>query len=415
MNQMPSDNSIAILIDDYLPESIKVASKMMHELAIELKVRGYQVDVYTPIVFGNETSKPKKLSLQIDGINIFKFNAGRLKTAPKPLRLVNELLMPYWGIFYFNKELKHRKYQMVISYSPSIFWYPFVRFLKAKSGAKSFLILRDFFPQWVIDNGMIKERSLIGKFLRWHESKCYLHSDQIGIQSPANLKWYKSKFPNYAGKASLLYNWASPTVSSKSISGNKGLPISESFRQKYGLESKLIFFYGGNIGFAQDMKNLLQLAKDMRIFPNVFFVFMGSGDEVPLVQQTIEKEDLKNAMYLESVSQEEFTNILTEMNVGLFCLHPNHTTHNFPGKILAYCQLGIPILGAVNLGNDIIDVIEENGAGKVSIAGDKEQLFQNAKLMLDENLRSRMSSNSKKLMESEFSTKKSADLILKSL
>ena len=40
---------ICILIDDYLPFSIKVAAKMMHELAVELKTkRGHAVTVVTP-------------------------------------------------------------------------------------------------------------------------------------------------------------------------------------------------------------------------------------------------------------------------------------------------------------------------------------------------------------------------------
>lgn len=412
---MSSDNSIAILIDDYLPESIKVASKMMHELAIELKERGFHVDVYTPIIVTKDRKKANKLNLQIDGINVFKFNAGRIKNAPKPLRLINELLMPYWLLFYYNKELKNKKYQMVVSYSPSIFWYPVIRFLKKISPTKSFLVLRDFFPQWVIDNGMIKESSLIGKFLRWHEFKCYYHSDRIGIQSPANLNWFHSKFPNFKEKTTLLYNWASVLAPNESKTEANSKSIEGSFRNKYKLESKLIFFYGGNIGHAQDMKNLLQLAIDMRIFQNVFFIFMGSGDEVDVVKKTIETEKLDNTMYLEPVSQEEFTSVLKEMNVGLFSLNVNHTTHNFPGKILAYCQLGIPILGAVNMGNDIIDVIENNEAGKVSIAGDREKLFANAKMMMDEIHRDRMAENAKKLMQSHFSTKHTADLILENI
>ena len=41
---------ICLIIDDYLPESIKVGAKMMHELACELKVQGHEVTVVTPSI-----------------------------------------------------------------------------------------------------------------------------------------------------------------------------------------------------------------------------------------------------------------------------------------------------------------------------------------------------------------------------
>ncbi|WP_246835112.1 glycosyltransferase family 4 protein, partial [Leptospira kanakyensis] len=411
MIQKNSHGSIAILIDDYLPDSTKVASKMMHELAIEFKSRGYEVDVYTPLILGKVQKGISNLNIQMDGINIFRFYAGKLKTASKPLRLINEILMPYKGILRYYNKLGSRNYQFVISYSPSIFWYPFVLFLKIKSNAKSFLILRDFFPQWVIDNGMIKEKSLIAKFFRWHESKCYSASDIIGIQSPANLNWFQDKFPIFRNKSTLLYNWASPLGFKSNQSQSRIKDKIGNFRKKYNLESKIIFFYGGNIGHAQDIRNLLQLAEDMVPYKDVFFVFMGSGDEVDLLKNWISDRNLQNTLYLESVDQGEFIQILQEVNVGLFSLHPHHTTHNFPGKILAYCQVGIPILGAVNTGNDIVSVIEGNGAGKISIAGDSKTLFKNAVLLSDEKVRKRMSEKSLLLMDTYFSTAKTVDLI----
>ena len=39
---------VCIVIDDYLPYSIRVGAKMMHELAIELKSRGHEITVITP-------------------------------------------------------------------------------------------------------------------------------------------------------------------------------------------------------------------------------------------------------------------------------------------------------------------------------------------------------------------------------
>ncbi|SPY79334.1 Uncharacterised protein [Providencia rustigianii] len=39
---------IALIIDDYLPSSTRVAAKMIHELAIELTALGNEVTIITP-------------------------------------------------------------------------------------------------------------------------------------------------------------------------------------------------------------------------------------------------------------------------------------------------------------------------------------------------------------------------------
>ena len=47
--------------------------------------------------------------------------------------------------------------------------------------------------------------------------------------------------------------------------------------------------------------------------------------------------------------------MLASFDIGLFSLHRNHKTHNFPGKILSYMSFSKPILGSCNVGNDLRD------------------------------------------------------------
>lgn len=39
---------VLLLVDDYLPGSIKIAARMMHDLALELINQGHEVSVCTP-------------------------------------------------------------------------------------------------------------------------------------------------------------------------------------------------------------------------------------------------------------------------------------------------------------------------------------------------------------------------------
>ena len=107
--------------------------------------------------------------------------------------------------------------------------------------------------------------------------------------------------------------------------------------------------------------------------------------------------------------------MLSEFDVGLFSLNSDHTTHNIPGKLLGYMVQEKPILGSININNDLEEILEQSGAGLITINGDDAAFHKNAmKLMRDSELRNTMGSNSKKLLKELFSVQRAASTILKS-
>lgn len=293
-------------------------------------------------------------------------------------------------------------HDLIIYYSPSIFWGNLVFRLKNLWKSPSYLILRDFFPQWIIDNGMIREKSLIAYFFKYYEKLNYKTADQIGIQSPANIEWFSKKFPEFKN-IELLYNWAtdSPVLNKNDF-----------YRKRLNLEGKIVFFYGGNIGKAQDMMNIVRLAEKMKTYTDVIFLLVGAGDEVELVKASIQDLQLNNMILLDPVSQEEFKLMLAEFDIGLFTLHFGHKTHNFPGKILGYMVQEKPILGVVNPGNDLKNILEDSRSGLVTIAGDVEELYKNALVLLDDKTRKQMGRNANLLLKSKFSVDNAAETVL---
>ena len=180
------------------------------------------------------------------------------------------------------------------------------------------------------------------------------------------------------------------------------------------LSKKTVYFYGGNIGHAQDMMNIVRLAINMRKEEKAHFVFVGAGDEVELVRKAMKQEGLNNMTLLPSVSQDEFRQMLAEFDVGLFTLHKDHITHNFPGKLLGYMVQELPILGSINQGNDLKEIVEEAGAGLITVNGEDEVLYTNAlKLLHDEDYRKQMGVDARKLLESTFSVESAVRQILK--
>jgi glycosyltransferase involved in cell wall biosynthesis len=396
---------ICLIIDDYLPASIKVGAKMMHELAKEFVALGHDVIVITPTLklVDSENKNPGYEIDVIDEVKVFRFLSGEIKNVSKIKRAINETLLSYRAWKSGKQFFKNNPYDLIVYYSPSIFWGVLVHRLKKLWGCPSYLIVRDFFPQWVIDNGMLSAKSPITYYFRIFEWLSYRAADTIGIQSPKNLAWF-SKICPIKRPLDLLYNWAA----------NEPVPSGDShYRKELGLENKVVYFYGGNIGHAQDMMNIVRLANSMRSEADAHFVLVGAGDEFDLVQDSITKLNLANMTLLPPVTQEEFKLMLAEFDVGLFSLHHDHSTHNFPGKLLGYMVQEKPILGSINPDNDLKDIVEEYKAGLITVNGDDAGLFRNALTLLhDINLRKTMGINAKQLLADVFSVQAAAHQIL---
>ena len=102
----------------------------------------------------------------------------------------------------------------------------------------------------------------------------------------------------------------------------------------------------------------------------------------------------------------EYQQMLVEFDVGLFSLNRGHKTHNFPGKLLGYMRYSKPILGSVNIDNDLETVLTDAGAGFVTVNGDDHVFTENAiKLLESLNLRHKMGKNAYKLLNDKFSVK----------
>ena len=395
---------LALIIDDYLPHSTRVGAKMFHELACYYVSQGHDVTVITP----EQGQQARLVKSHIDNVKVWRFSSGAIKDVPKVTRAINETLLSIRAWQAISHEVNPDTFDGIIYYSPSIFFGRLVKKIKTRCQCKAYLVLRDLFPQWVIDAGMLRQGSLIEKYFRFFEKYSYSQADTIGLMSEKNqLIFNDATESRYSTE--VLRNWAE-------LQPHILCPKVESIRTKLGLENKLIYFYGGNIGHAQDMANLVRLAKAMQGYDKAHFLFVGQGDEVDLINELAKEWKLNNFTYLPSVNQSEFKSLLADVDVGLFSLSSQHTAHNFPGKILGYMVQAIPILGSVNSGNDLLDIVNDNQAGFISVNGEDYVLLDNAlRLYQDAELRNRTGANAFSLLEREFSVQAAGEAMVRAL
>ncbi len=390
---------ILIFVVYYLPSPI-ASAKLIHDLGIEFDRMGHEVVIAAP----DENILSDKQITSEEGITVFRIRTGKIKTASRLVRAFNEVRLSQTMWKKGSQFFKENPFDLIVYYSPTIFFGSLVNRLKTLFYCPSYLILRDIFPQWAVDAGIIRRGSFIHRFFRWKEQQNYEAANVIGVQSPANLHYFSDIGLDKKYNLEVLYNWTALT--------EYNTPNGK-YRDRLGLKNKVVFFYGGNIGLAQDMDNVVRLAEALRNEPTAYFLLVGDGSEVPRLKKKIDAKNLTNIYIHPSVDQEEYLAMLSEFDVGLISLDRGLKTQNFPGKMLSYMYLAKPILACINPGNDLKDILEEQHAGIVCINGEDDLLADCARrLMKNEDLRCQLGCNGRVLLENVFSVSKAARQIL---
>jgi glycosyltransferase involved in cell wall biosynthesis len=376
---------------------------MFRDLAEELIIQGHEVTI---ISGSNNITKELDITTE-ENVRIVRVKSPDLKTN-KFTRLLNEIALGR-RIWKQTKDfIDYSEFDLVIYYSPTIFWAYLVNKLKKSFKLKSYLVLRDIFPKWAVDLGLIKKYSLAHLFLKFHEYRLYRSADFIGVQSPKNKLYFEDSSFLRLFNPEVLFNWVQPDedTNAKEIS---------SIRKDLDIKEKVLFLYGGNIGVAQDLDNLLNLASNLKDQKNIFFLLVGEGTEFDRLSNKIIKEDINNMSLIGSVSPLEFQKIVAASDVGLVSLNRDFRTQNIPGKIMSYIKSKKPMLASINEDNDMFDIVH-NKSGYVVLNGDNTTFIKYAiKLAEDKNLRRRMGENGHNLLHEIFSVESASAKILKKL
>ncbi|HJQ10164.1 MAG TPA: glycosyltransferase family 4 protein [Gemmatimonadaceae bacterium] len=265
-----------------------------------------------------------------------------------------EFALPYYMMRGLSRSpLAKTQWDGVVWYSPSIFLGPLIKSLKRASNCKSYLVLRDIFPDWAADTGVLN-RGPAFRLLKLVQRYQFSVSDIIGVQTPANLPFLNSWARRPGRRLEVLHNWLAP-------SSKECIPP---FVERSRLRNRTLFVYAGNMGIAQDMEFIVALAERMREREDVGFLFVGRGTAVSALRQRRTQLDLKNVEFYDEVDPSLIPGLLAKCHVGIVALDPRHTTHNIPGKFLTYLQAGLPVLARINPGNDLENLINSKRVGR---------------------------------------------------
>ena len=363
---------LALIADTYPPLKTSGAVQM-RDLAAELKRQGHE-----PCVITSDPELPGAWQLNVErGVDVLRLKTLRTKDVNYVNRTIAEFLLPFMMALRMRRSsLAAEFWDGVVWYSPNIFFGPLIRKLKRRCSCRSYLILRDIFPEWAVDAGLLR-RGVVYRWFKWIERYQYSVADVIGVQSPSNLDYLSDWARDHGRKLEVLNNW----LCDFDLGADGRSP------QLQGLEGKTVFVYVGNMGVAQGMDSLMCLAQEFGSDPRCIFLFVGRGSEVPRLRDWAADKGLRNVRFEDEIDPDNIPALLRDSHIGLLALDPRHKTHNVPGKFLAYLHAGLPVLARINDGNDLKEVIEKESVGAVSTGSEPlDILYDQARTLAGDEL-----------------------------
>ena len=390
------------LIADAFPPLRTSGAVQLRDLSREFVRQGHEVTVMLPAA-GLQSSWRVD---ETDGVRVLRLKAPRTKDIDYVRRTIGEFSMPFAMRRHLRRSpLAKERWDGVIWYSPSIFHGPLASSLKKASGCKGYLIIRDIFPEWAVDMGLMG-RGLPYFFFDSVARYQYSVADVIGVQTEGNRAYFETWQQRPGRKLEVLRNWldkpsnlrCSIRVADTSLAGRK------------------VFVYAGNMGVAQGMDILLDLADKLSARPEIGFLFVGRGSDAQRLKIAAQTRGLTNVLFLDEIHPDEIADLYAQCSVGIVALDPRHKSHNIPGKFLTYMQSGLPVLASVNPKNDLAALIREEQVGQVCECHQVDRLMELADKVLQQiESDASLAERCRNLFERDFSAAQAVRQIVKAL
>lgn len=309
------------------------------------------------------------------------------------------ILIEIYFFIAIKKYINLKNIDLILYTTPPITLTHLINNLKKTTKAKTYLLLKDIFPQNAVDLKLMKENGFIHRYFRRKEIILYQLSDFIGCMSPENM--------NYLLKNNKTITSEKVEVNPNSIEVDYAFfdnVKNEEIFYKYQIpNNKVLFLFGGNLGLPQGIEYLQKNILNCSSLSDAFFLIVGNGTEYPKLKKWFSDNNIKNACLIRELPKNEYIHILNIANVGLIFLNPLFTIPNFPSRILSYMQQKIPIICATDNSTDIGVIAEKNNFGFHCEASNTTLFYDLVKKLLDHELRLIMGQNAYNFLVNEYS------------
>lgn len=337
------------------------------DLLRKFRAEGHSVYVVTP--HERSLGQPTEL-MESDGIKILGVKTLNLQKTTVLEKGVGQLLVESQYEKAIKKYLRGVRFDLILYSTPPITFPKVIDYLKKQNeSAKTYLLLKDIFPQNAVDIGMMCTTGMKGflyRYFRRKETRLYGLSDFIGCMSPENVEYVLSHNPELpANRVEVAPNSIElmPELS-PSEEETKHQTERIYMRSKYDLPlDKPVFIYGGNLGKPQGIPFLIECLNANANREDCYFLVIGTGTELPRLKKWYEEKGPKNVKVMNGLPKKDYDELVRTCDVGLIFLDHRFTIPNYPSRLLSYLENKMPVICATDSNTDMGTIAEKNGYG----------------------------------------------------
>ena len=399
---------ILFITSDYAkPEK---GSNIYTDLAEALKNNNHDIKV----VVAEEKKKIDKTTLFMENnIPVLRVKIGNLYEVGLIEKAFTFLTLSRALKKEINKFFGKEHFDLILFQSPPLTMCNAVKWAMKKFKCKSYLMMKDIFPQNGVDIGLYKKASPIYLYFRWREKNLYKISSKIGCMSEGNIE-YLLEHNSYLDKEKFeLFPNTVKINSDKKITKATRKKI----REKYNLkEDDVVAVYGGNFGRPQGLDFLLEVLEKYKNNSKVKFVLIGRGTEKARIFNKIKENGYKNVLMYDFIPRKDYEELTKACDIGLIFLDKRFTIPNYPSKTLSYFECFLPIMAAIDKNIDYSKLLESENCGLWVENGDIKAYKKNFdKLIKDSNLRESMGKNGHEYLVNNLNVEDSVKIIERSI
>lgn len=295
-----------------------------------------------------------------NGVSVLRIKTGNITKTGFIEKGISTLRIQSQFIQAIQKHVDIKCINLILYSTPPIAFTRSIAKLKKQSGAVTYLLLKDIFPQNAVDLGLISKNGILHRYFRKQEKTLYKVSDYIGCMSKANVEYIlRHNLEIDPSRVEICPNSIRPSPSSI-----EPIETKASIREHLGFSfDTILLVYGGNIGRPQGIDFIIKTLSIFQQEECTSLLIIGSGTEYERMRIAVESVDCARIRIMNELPSEEFSEILKACDIGLIFLDARFTIPNFPSRLTAYLDNGIPVLAATDTNSDLKDAILEGNFG----------------------------------------------------
>jgi Glycosyl transferases group 1. len=171
-----------------------------------------------------------------------------------------------------------------------------------------------------------------------------------------------------AGHSIVIHNWCDvDTIKPLAKQDNP-------FAIEHGQVDKITVLYSGNMGNTHDIESILAVARELKNYETIHFLFIGEGAKWSLVEKTKVNEGLNNITLLPFQSEEALPISMATGDIGIVAYQPGTEACIVPSKTYYYMAAGLVPLVVSGIETDLSRLLVKNLCGMSVRSGDIEGL-----------------------------------------